>query len=488
MQKSSAAPRPPQQFQKKNTIGSAFFDSREKKKMEKERQKEEKDKKRKSSRRLVPYVGVSKEGGEKKEGRVIGEEEKTPNHPAVDLSLMGHVDQISSLYIELLNYFDEATYKAVTKSLTAYLSDTKKATITSRSIVLNQCHVSINEEEGGTVVTTSCPSVTAHSIHFPGRLLAFAADFLRVSYFIDSFNNGKVSMIHRLHETGALSATPLATAMFLSLCRVLSRKSISEYISDAAEFNAHVLAEYMKMQSYVGLDIEVSLRKMLRRVSLPIEGQKIDRILKQFGYQYYSDNKTLPGGAVFKDEKACHAFAFALMLLNTDLHNPNVPFKMTVDQFMINLSGYNGGQSFPALFLREMYSRIQEEEIVFNEKNDIHPDATRQGWLKLDNGNGQKSCYVVVSEGCLIFYKRKEDRNPKLQVSLSDIFVTPLSKEEAKGRKFSFLVHNPNLKIKYLLTAKTQEAVYQWLSAVDTERNMHTTRVNIEKEREKDRK
>ena len=52
--------------------------------------------------------------------------------------------------------------------------------------------------------------------------------------------------------------------------------------------------------------------------------------------------------------------AFALAMLNTDLHNQNVKRRMSSNDFLRNLRGTNDGQDFDEEMLNAMYSRIQK--------------------------------------------------------------------------------------------------------------------------------
>ena len=56
--------------------------------------------------------------------------------------------------------------------------------------------------------------------------------------------------------------------------------------------------------------------------------------------------------------------AFALAMLNTDLHNQNVKRRMTVEQFIRNLRGTDDGNDLPEDELRQMYNRIQKVNLL----------------------------------------------------------------------------------------------------------------------------
>lgn len=54
--------------------------------------------------------------------------------------------------------------------------------------------------------------------------------------------------------------------------------------------------------------------------------------------------------------------AFSVLMLQTDLHNPSNPRKMTKDEFVRNNRGIDDGADLPAPYLYRIYERIQSEE------------------------------------------------------------------------------------------------------------------------------
>ena len=51
------------------------------------------------------------------------------------------------------------------------------------------------------------------------------------------------------------------------------------------------------------------------------------------------------------------------MLLNTDLHGPNIGRKMTCNAFIENLSGLNDGKNFPRETLKSLYQAIKAQPL-----------------------------------------------------------------------------------------------------------------------------
>jgi brefeldin A-resistance guanine nucleotide exchange factor 1 len=72
-------------------------------------------------------------------------------------------------------------------------------------------------------------------------------------------------------------------------------------------------------------------------LSLPGEAQKIDRAMSAFGAAYRrSCSEELRKN---NSEDAFYILAFAMVMLNSDLHNPAVKSRMSLAQFRRNLEG-----------------------------------------------------------------------------------------------------------------------------------------------------
>lgn len=91
---------------------------------------------------------------------------------------------------------------------------------------------------------------------------------------------------------------------------------------------------------------------------LPGEAQKIDRLMEKFAERYLKCN---PGS--FKSADVAYVLSYSMILLNTDLHNPQVKQKMTKDAFLKNNRGINDGGDLPDEVLGATYDRILANEI-----------------------------------------------------------------------------------------------------------------------------
>ncbi len=85
------------------------------------------------------------------------------------------------------------------------------------------------------------------------------------------------------------------------------------------------------------MQIDVALRKYQTYFKMPGESQKVERLMEVFSSRYCRCNRDVvsrlrnPGDTVF-------ILSFAIVMLNTDLHNKNVKDekRMTLEQFIKN--------------------------------------------------------------------------------------------------------------------------------------------------------
>lgn len=67
----------------------------------------------------------------------------------------------------------------------------------------------------------------------------------------------------------------------------------------------------------------------------------------------------------FVDEDSAYVFAFSVIMLTTNLHNPNVKNKMTKQQFLATNKGTNCGKNLPGDFVACVFDDIKSNEIKF---------------------------------------------------------------------------------------------------------------------------
>nr|KAI8765260.1 PH and SEC7 domain-containing protein 3 [Biomphalaria glabrata] len=137
------------------------------------------------------------------------------------------------------------------------------------------------------------------------------------------------------------------------------RKSdVSRHLCKKNDFSNLVAEEYLKYFDFNEDTLDQALRKFLTQFSLYGETQERERVLAHFSRRFMECN---PGS--FNSEDACHTLTCAIMLLNSDLHAPNVGRRMTCQEFIENLAELNDGENFSKEVLKAIYQAIKNEPI-----------------------------------------------------------------------------------------------------------------------------
>jgi brefeldin A-inhibited guanine nucleotide-exchange protein len=168
-----------------------------------------------------------------------------------------------------------------------------------------------------------------------------------------------------LVKTDHLKKDPIEVAKFIQSQAGLNRTHIGEFLGTNPKLNpfpALVMKEWLKYQDFTGLDLETGFRKFLTTIVLPKEGQVIDRIVDAWAAYWYEQNKN---DTPFKNESVVHVFACFILLLNTQLHNPNLAnnARMDVSEFIKNTVGINEGEDLSKDFLTKLYNNLKNNEI-----------------------------------------------------------------------------------------------------------------------------
>uniref|UniRef100_A0A8W8JAC3 SEC7 domain-containing protein n=1 Tax=Magallana gigas TaxID=29159 RepID=A0A8W8JAC3_MAGGI len=170
-------------------------------------------------------------------------------------------------------------------------------------------------------------------------------------------------------------------AKFLYQGEGLNKTAIGDYLGERNDFNIAVLKSFVNLHEFSDMILVQALRQFLWSFRLPGEAQKIDRMMECFAERYCELN---PG--VFTSTDTCYVLSFAIIMLNTSLHNPSVKDKPTVERFISMNRGINDGGDLPPELLTSLYDSIKKEpfKIPEDDGNDLmhtffNPD--KEGWL-----------------------------------------------------------------------------------------------------------
>ncbi|KAH3900504.1 uncharacterized protein SCDLUD_003490 [Saccharomycodes ludwigii] len=172
----------------------------------------------------------------------------------------------------------------------------------------------------------------------------------------------------------------------------LNKKTIGEYVADPK--NISLLKHFISNFNFQGLRVDEAIRVLLTKFRLPGESQQIERIVESFAAKYVEDQKydsdreTINEveddyATVQPDADSVFILSYSIIMLNTDLHNPQVKKHMTFDDYTYNLKGCNNNKNFPLWYLDRIYCSIRDKEIVMPEEHHGNEEWFDDAWNNL---------------------------------------------------------------------------------------------------------
>nr|CAD7589640.1 unnamed protein product [Timema genevievae] len=239
------------------------------------------------------------------------------------------------------------------------------------------------------------------------------------------FNMDPKKGIEYLIEHGLLKMTPEDVSQFLYKGEGLNKTAIGDYLGEKNDFNEQVLKAFVELHDFTDLILVQALRQFLWSFRLPGEAQKIDRMMECFAQRYCQLNPN-----IFTNTDTCYVLSFAIIMLNTSLHNPSVKEKPTVEQFISMNRGINNGGDLPQELLMSLYESIKTEpfKIPEDDGNDLmhtffNPD--KEGWLWKQGGRYKswKRRWFILNDNCLYYFEYTTDKEPRGIIPLENIQV-----------------------------------------------------------------
>ncbi|KAF2754597.1 Sec7-domain-containing protein [Pseudovirgaria hyperparasitica] len=194
------------------------------------------------------------------------------------------------------------------------------------------------------------------------------------------FNEKPKSGISYLASQGIIENPddPRNIAKFVQGTSRIDKKILGEFLSKKE--NGEILKEFMDLFDFAGLRIDEAIRLLLGSFRLPGESALIERIVEVFTELYMEKAKP----EHIEDATAAYILTYAIIMLNTDQHNPNFKGqkRMAIEDFARNLKGCNDSKDFSRDFLQEIYDSIRTHEIVLPEEHD-NKNSYDHAWKEL---------------------------------------------------------------------------------------------------------
>lgn len=172
---------------------------------------------------------------------------------------------------------------------------------------------------------------------------------------------------------------PTQVAHFLKGTSHVSKKVLGDFLTKKS--NERLLTAFISLFDFVDKRIDEALREILGSFRLPGESALIERLINTFTDIYC---RTVAPEEI-ADKDAAFILTYAIIMLNTDLYNPNVSKaqkRMSYEDFARNLRGVNAGKDFVPEFLQDIYEAIKENEIILPDEHD-NKNAFEYAWKEL---------------------------------------------------------------------------------------------------------
>ncbi|KAI8372400.1 hypothetical protein BD560DRAFT_394838 [Blakeslea trispora] len=180
---------------------------------------------------------------------------------------------------------------------------------------------------------------------------------------------------------------PRSVARFLLETEGLNKAQIGEYLGEGETRNITIMHAFVDELDFSNMSFVQALRAFLQTFRLPGESQKIDRFMLKFAERYVHFNPN-----IFANAETAYVLAYSVIMLNTDLYNPVVKRRMTLEQFISNNRGINDNADVPREILEDFYHDIatneirMQDEVNATEENILTSSVTASGVLGLTSG------------------------------------------------------------------------------------------------------
>lgn len=246
----------------------------------------------------------------------------------------------------------------------------------------------------------------------PAPMPRLIADRQKKTSFVscaELFNKKPAAGLEALAKHGFISEAKdnneVARFFFNKLGR-LNKKVLGEFLAKPS--NKDLLIAFIGLFDFYNMRVDEAIRILLKTFRLPGESQQIERIVELFAERYVeclgeeSENVDTTGVSEVNDEDVKNVesgdssdsaadgdkkqqehvqeqvrpdrdtvfiLSYSIIMLNTDLHNPQVKKQMLLSDYQRNLKGVYNGRDFPEWYLAKIYQSIKDREIIMPEEH-----------------------------------------------------------------------------------------------------------------------
>lgn len=261
------------------------------------------------------------------------------------------------------------------------------------------------------------------------------------------FNSNPKANIVKFCDFFGKKATPENIAELLYKTKGLVGNVIGDYLS--RKENEVILKAYFK-QLNLKTDFISAMRTSLGGpLYLPGEAQMIDRVVQAFSECYIQQN---PGS--FSVTENAYVLSFALIMLNSDLHNPNVQRRMSVDQFIRNTKASLSSGDLSDEELTKMYNQLKETPFKFSATSNefLAMSAPKlKGFLQMKMKKKFAKItkhYFVLVNSCMYYFKDDSQLSKDQPQGMIQLTEVDVQADEKTGKtKIELIATNQQIQI-----------------------------------------
>ncbi len=132
-------------------------------------------------------------------------------------------------------------------------------------------------------------------------------------------------------------------------------EKLFEIFGNKNDLSKLILEEYLNTFDFRGLDILKAYRIYVSTFKLTGESDNIYNMIMGFSEKYHKDN---PKDANLRSSDEVSTLAYSILMLNTDLHDPNIKEHMLIEEFTKNVYSTRYFDHIPKNYLENIYRSI----------------------------------------------------------------------------------------------------------------------------------
>ena len=251
-------------------------------------------------------------------------------------------------------------------------------------------------------------------------------------------------------------------ALIIRYSKYVNIENLFQIMAENNPFSNMILKEYSKTYNFKGYNIIKAMNLFMSTFKLMGESYNIYNFICAFSSRYYEENKEIfeknklnknnkkANSICFNSEEEVTSLAYSIMILNTDLHNPNVLNKMTVEEFIKNNKSSGLFKEVPEEYFKKIYQELYENELKkANQRNndyskDIEIYLNLQSLELYTNSNPEydfycnNSYFAILDENNKINFELNKETFPFLNLFNKVVIPENINNNNSQWIEYSY--------------------------------------------------